>query len=88
MSLCADPLKPNNLFIGDCGSIRYWDSATDQVTLIAGDKRDMRMVWVRTRDFITRRVCCVTQTVKRFTFVIDLIIAFGWSIFHPELLPR
>ncbi len=36
-ALCTDPLKPNNLFIGDTSSIRYWDSATDQVTLIAGD---------------------------------------------------
>ncbi len=35
--LCADPLKPNNLYIGDYTSIRYWDS---QVTLIAGDAED------------------------------------------------
>ncbi len=38
-SLCADPLKRNNLYIGDYTSIRYWDSATDQVTLIAGDEK-------------------------------------------------
>ncbi len=36
-ALCTDPLKPNNLFIGDRPSIRYWDTATDQVSLIAGD---------------------------------------------------
>ncbi len=38
--MCADPLKPNNLFIGDQGSIRYWDTANDQVTLIAGDAKE------------------------------------------------
>ncbi len=39
-SLCADPLKPNNLYIGDITSIRYWDAKTDQVTLIAGDAKE------------------------------------------------
>ncbi len=38
--LCSDPLKPNNLYIGDYSSIRYWDSATDQITLIAGDEKE------------------------------------------------
>ncbi len=38
-ALCADPLKPNNLYIGDKASIRYWDTATNQVTLIAGDAK-------------------------------------------------
>ncbi len=37
LSLCFDPLKPNNLFIGEYYSIRYWDMAKNEVTLIAGD---------------------------------------------------
>ncbi len=38
-AICTDPLSTNNLFIGDKTSIRYWDTATDQVTLIAGDAK-------------------------------------------------
>ncbi len=39
-ALCTDPLKPRNLYIGDSSSVRYWDTATDQVKLIAGDAKD------------------------------------------------
>ncbi len=34
--LRVNPLNVNNFYFGDWGSIRYWDSAADQVTLIAG----------------------------------------------------
>ncbi len=39
-ALCVDPLHNNNLYIADLTSIRYWDTASDQVTLIAGDAKD------------------------------------------------
>ncbi len=38
-ALCPDPLKPDNFYVGDYTCIRYWDTATNQVTLIAGDEK-------------------------------------------------
>ncbi len=37
-SVCVDPIRPRNLYVGDAKTIRYVDTESDTVSLIAGSK--------------------------------------------------
>ncbi len=37
--ICADPIHPLNFWVGDISSIRYVDTATDTVSLVAGSQK-------------------------------------------------
>ncbi len=38
-AICVDPIRPLNFYVGDSSSIRYVDTGTGRVSLIAGDKK-------------------------------------------------